>query len=66
MRRYGLRDDQWDRIKDHLPGREGYVGGTAPRRRERPRCCSATEGDEVAPLHESSRLRATPYHASWL
>jgi transposase len=29
MRRYGLRDDQWDRIKDHLPGREGYVGGTA-------------------------------------
>jgi transposase len=29
MRRYGLRDDQWDRIKDLLPGREGYVGGTA-------------------------------------
>jgi hypothetical protein len=21
MRRYGLRDDQWDRIKDLLPGR---------------------------------------------
>ena len=30
MRRYGLRDDQWDRIKDMLPGREGHVGGTAP------------------------------------
>ena len=30
MRRYGLRDDQWDRIKDILPGREGHVGGTAP------------------------------------
>ena len=30
MRRYGLRDDQWDRIKDHVPGREGHVGGTAP------------------------------------
>ena len=27
MRRYGLRDDQWDRIKDILPGREGHVGG---------------------------------------
>jgi len=29
MRRYSLRDDQWDRIKDILPGREGYVGVTA-------------------------------------
>jgi transposase len=29
MRRYGLHDDQWDRIKDDLPGSEGYVGGTA-------------------------------------
>ena len=29
MRRYGLRDDQWDRIKDFLPGRDGHVGGTA-------------------------------------
>ncbi len=29
MRRYALRDDQWDRIKDFLPGREGYVGVTA-------------------------------------
>jgi transposase len=29
MRRYGLRDDQWDRIKDFLPGREGHVGTTA-------------------------------------
>ena len=28
MRRYALRDDQWDRIKDFLPGREGD-GGTA-------------------------------------
>lgn len=28
-RRYGLRDDQWERIKDLLPGREGYVGRTA-------------------------------------
>ena len=29
MRRYGLRDEQWDRIKDFLPGREGSVGATA-------------------------------------
>jgi len=27
--RYALRDDQWERIKDLLPGREGYVGVTA-------------------------------------
>jgi transposase len=29
VRRYGLRSDQWDRIKDLLPGREGHVGDTA-------------------------------------
>ena len=29
MRRYALRDDQWDRIKDGLPGSEGSVGVTA-------------------------------------
>src|ERR1700719_1322553 len=29
MRRFGLRDDQWERIKHLLPGREGSVGGTA-------------------------------------
>ena len=29
MLRYGLRNDQWDRIKDLLPGREGCVGVTA-------------------------------------
>jgi len=29
MRRYALRDDQWDRIKDQVPGREGSVGVTA-------------------------------------
>ena len=29
MRRYALRDDQWDRVKDILPGREGTVGVTA-------------------------------------
>ncbi len=29
MRRYALRDDQWDRIKDQLPGRPGTVGVTA-------------------------------------
>jgi transposase len=29
MRRFGLRGDQWERIKDLLPGREGSVGVTA-------------------------------------
>ena len=28
-RRHALRDDQWERIKDMLPGRAGYVGVTA-------------------------------------
>jgi transposase len=28
-RRYGLRDDQWERIQDMLPGREETVGVTA-------------------------------------
>ena len=26
MHRHALRDDQWERIKDHLPGRPGSVG----------------------------------------
>ncbi len=29
MRRYALRDDQWERINELLPGREGHVGVTA-------------------------------------
>ena len=29
MRRYALRDDQWERIKGRLPGRAGHVGVTA-------------------------------------
>ena len=29
MRRYALLDDQWERIKAILPGREGSVGVTA-------------------------------------
>ena len=28
-RRYALRDDQWERIQDLVPGRAGHVGGTA-------------------------------------
>jgi hypothetical protein len=28
-RRYALRDDQWERIKDLLSGRAGSVGVTA-------------------------------------
>jgi transposase len=33
MRRYALRDDQWDQIKDLLPGRLGSVGVTAANNR---------------------------------
>jgi transposase len=29
VKRYGLREDQWQKIKDMLPGRVGHVGGTA-------------------------------------
>lgn len=29
MTRFGLRDDQWERIKELLPGRQGHVGVTA-------------------------------------
>lgn len=29
VKRYGLRDDQWERIKDLLPGRADAVGVTA-------------------------------------
>jgi hypothetical protein len=33
MRRYGMRDDQWERIRDLLPGQEGVVGVTAANNR---------------------------------
>lgn len=33
MRRHALRDDQWDQIKDLLPGRPGSVGVTAANNR---------------------------------
>src|SRR5437868_11863929 len=29
MRRHSMRDDQWERIQDLLPGRVGHVGVTA-------------------------------------
>src|SRR5262245_17602760 len=29
MTRYGLRDDQWEQIKELLPGKPGDVGATA-------------------------------------
>ena len=38
MHRYALRDDQWERIKDFLPGRDGHVGGTAANNRLVRRC----------------------------
>lgn len=33
MKRYALRDDQWERIEEMLPGRKGYVGVTAKNNR---------------------------------
>ena len=36
MERFALRNDQWDRIKNILPGREGHVGGTAEDNRRDP------------------------------
>lgn len=33
MKRYALRDDQWERIEELLPGRKGYVGVTAKNNR---------------------------------
>jgi hypothetical protein len=33
MFRYALRDDQWDKIKNMLPGRVGTVGVTAKNNR---------------------------------
>jgi hypothetical protein len=41
MRRYGLHDDEWDRIKDLLPGRLGHVGVTAADLDHR--ACSSTQ-----------------------
>ena len=40
-KRYALRDDQWEQIKDLLPGRMGTVGVTAKDNRlfEPPRVC---------------------------
>jgi hypothetical protein len=44
MRRYAWRDDQWERIKDLLPGRKETVGVTAKDNRLFVEaCCTATE-----------------------
>ena len=34
MRRYELTDDEWTRIEDLLPGRDGYPGGQAEDNRQ--------------------------------
>ena len=60
MPQYGLRDDQWDRINDMLPGREGYIGVMANnnRRCSRKRC---SIGTEPAPRGgQSTRLLSHP------
>lgn len=54
-RRYALRDEQWKRIKDLLPGCEGYLCSTA--------CLqSVVRGSGVVPLprgHSVGRLALT-------
>ncbi len=57
MRRYGLRDDQWDRIKDFLPGREGSVGGTATDNREIEELLSLDPVPRVASCTHGARAR---------
>lgn len=32
-KRYSLRDDQWEKIKDMLPGQKSWVGATAKNNR---------------------------------
>ncbi len=44
MRRYGLRDDQWERIGDLLPGQEGHRGVTAA-----DNCAVCRSGDMEVP-----------------
>ncbi|SRR5579883_240481 len=34
MRRYEITDEQFEKIKDYLPGRKGYVGVTAKNNRQ--------------------------------
>ena len=71
MRRFALRNDQWDRIKDILPGREGHVGGTAADNRLS--CaCMCPRNDESAGKRRSTRMRkgsrwlkATLFSCAW-
>jgi hypothetical protein len=51
MERFGLRDDQWDRIKDILPGREGHVGGTAPVNVPGSALDAPLHGEAIGPRH---------------
>jgi hypothetical protein len=52
MRRYSLRDDQWERIRDLLPGQEGHAGVTAAD-------CSATGVMAGQRQQDGRSLRAT-------
>ena len=54
MRRYSLRDDQWDRIKDILPGREGHVSLSPPRITG---CSSRRYFTVIAPTYRGATCR---------
>ena len=51
MRRYALRDDQWERGRDLLPGREGHVGVTAGDNRLFFEACFTVTG-QAFPWHD--------------
>ncbi len=62
MHRHALRDDEWDKIKDFLPGRVGHVG----RRRRTIACSSMSLSFAIAPaLHgvicRSVSAKASPF-----
>ena len=63
MQRFGLRDDQWDRIKDFLPGREGHVGGTAADNRLFVDAVTSRSSPEVDPASRRFRT-AWPWRRS--
>ncbi len=60
-RRYALRDDQWDRIKDLLPGRAGTVGVTGKDNRLLSTlCCIA-----IAPAYRGAICRSASVISEW-
>ena len=60
-RRYALRDDQWDRMQDLLPGRAGSVGVTARNNRLFVEAVLYRRSEERR-VGKECRSRWSPYH----